>query len=230
MVRVELATRECDGQVVVAQRGELDDADDRSGRRVPCHPHRDVIPVTYPAPAGPWDGSYRPRGGHQAARAVARNHRQARAQRGLHAHRPALVARDQLPARLPPGWAGSRSIRPAGPGKSVPPWEGAAARRAGRCRSPPGPAGQQTPRASSRSRAACLAHQPSRTFSRRRPGRRLPLLGALLIILGVILLIIGFVAKVPIIWTIGIIVVVVGAILALLGMAGHAVGGRRHYF
>ena len=29
---------------------------------------------------------------------------------------------------------------------------------------------------------------------------------------------------------IGIIVVVVGAILAVLGMAGHAVGGRRHYF
>jgi hypothetical protein len=51
-----------------------------------------------------------------------------------------------------------------------------------------------------------------------------------LIILGVILLIIGFVAKIAILWTIGIIVVVIGAILALLGMAGHAVGGRRHYF
>jgi hypothetical protein len=51
-----------------------------------------------------------------------------------------------------------------------------------------------------------------------------------LIILGVILLIIGFVAKVAIIWTIGIVVVVAGAVLALLGMAGHAVGGRRHYF
>jgi hypothetical protein len=50
------------------------------------------------------------------------------------------------------------------------------------------------------------------------------------IILGVILLIIGFVAKVAIIWTIGIIVVVVGAILFLLGSLGHAVGGRRHYF
>ena len=34
-----------------------------------------------------------------------------------------------------------------------------------------------------------------------------------MIILGVILLIIGFVAKVAIIWTIGIIVVVIGAIL-----------------
>lgn len=51
-----------------------------------------------------------------------------------------------------------------------------------------------------------------------------------MIILGVILLIIGFVAKIAILWTIGIIVVVVGAILAVLGMAGHAVGGRRHYF
>jgi hypothetical protein len=50
------------------------------------------------------------------------------------------------------------------------------------------------------------------------------------IILGIILLVIGFVAKIAIIWTIGIIVVVVGAILALLGMAGHAVGGRRHYY
>jgi Family of unknown function (DUF6131) len=29
---------------------------------------------------------------------------------------------------------------------------------------------------------------------------------------------------------IGIIVVIVGAILALLGMAGHSVGGRRHYY
>ena len=51
-----------------------------------------------------------------------------------------------------------------------------------------------------------------------------------MIILGVILLIIGFVAKIAILWTIGIIVVVVGAILAVLGMAGHAVGGPRHYF
>jgi hypothetical protein len=56
------------------------------------------------------------------------------------------------------------------------------------------------------------------------------LLGALMIILGVILLIIGFVAGIAILWTIGIIVVVVGVALALLGMAGHAVGGRRHYY
>ena len=51
-----------------------------------------------------------------------------------------------------------------------------------------------------------------------------------MIILGIILLIIGFVAKIAIIWTIGIIVVVIGLILAVLGMVGHAVGGRKHYF
>jgi hypothetical protein len=51
-----------------------------------------------------------------------------------------------------------------------------------------------------------------------------------LIILGIVLLIIGFVAKIAIVWTIGIVVVIAGAVLALLGMAGHAVGGRRHYF
>jgi uncharacterized membrane protein HdeD (DUF308 family) len=69
------------------------------------------------------------------------------------------------------------------------------------------------------------------SLSRRRSqdgGWQLP--GALLIILGVILLIIGFITKIAIVWTIGIIAVVAGIILALLGMAGHAVGGRRHYF
>jgi Family of unknown function (DUF6131) len=53
---------------------------------------------------------------------------------------------------------------------------------------------------------------------------------ASVIILGIILLIVGFVAKIAVLWTIGIVVVVIGAILALLGMVGHAVGGRRHYF
>ena len=51
-----------------------------------------------------------------------------------------------------------------------------------------------------------------------------------MIILGIILLIIGFIAKIAIVWTIGIIVLVVGVILAVLGMVGHAVGGRKHYF
>jgi hypothetical protein len=51
-----------------------------------------------------------------------------------------------------------------------------------------------------------------------------------MIILGLILLIIGFVAHIPIVWTIGIVVLAVGLVLVLLGAAGRQVGGRRHYW
>ena len=51
-----------------------------------------------------------------------------------------------------------------------------------------------------------------------------------MIILGIVLLIIGFVVKIAILWTIGIVVLLLGLALARLGMVGHAVGGRRHYF
>lgn len=51
-----------------------------------------------------------------------------------------------------------------------------------------------------------------------------------MIILGVVLLLIGFVAKVSLIWTLGIIAVVVGAILAILGGTDRAIGGRRHWY
>ncbi|MEV0573209.1 MULTISPECIES: DUF6131 family protein [unclassified Streptomyces] len=51
-----------------------------------------------------------------------------------------------------------------------------------------------------------------------------------MIVLGIILLVIGFVAGISILWTIGIILLAVGAILWILGAAGHAVGGRRHYW
>jgi hypothetical protein len=50
------------------------------------------------------------------------------------------------------------------------------------------------------------------------------------ITLGVILLIVGFVAKIAILWSIGIALLVIGAVLALLGMMGRAVGGRAHYY
>jgi hypothetical protein len=50
------------------------------------------------------------------------------------------------------------------------------------------------------------------------------------IALGVILLLIGFIAKIAILWTLGIIVLVVGLILVLLGSTGRAVGGRRHWY
>jgi hypothetical protein len=51
-----------------------------------------------------------------------------------------------------------------------------------------------------------------------------------MIILGLILLIIGFVAAIHILWIIGIILLVIGLVLMLMGMAGRAVGGRRHYW
>jgi uncharacterized membrane protein HdeD (DUF308 family) len=51
-----------------------------------------------------------------------------------------------------------------------------------------------------------------------------------MIILGIVLLIIGFIAKISILWTIGIILVVVGAVLALVGRTGRKVGGRAHWF
>ena len=51
-----------------------------------------------------------------------------------------------------------------------------------------------------------------------------------MIVLGVVLLIIGFVAKIAILWTLGIVVLVVGAVLAIAGSTGHRIGGRRHYY
>ncbi len=46
----------------------------------------------------------------------------------------------------------------------------------------------------------------------------------------IILLILGFVFSIPILWTIGIILIVVGAILAILGATGRAIGGRKHWY
>ncbi|MFC9948403.1 DUF6131 family protein [Streptomyces pratensis] len=51
-----------------------------------------------------------------------------------------------------------------------------------------------------------------------------------MIIIGAILLILGLVAGVGVLWTIGIILLVIGLALWLLGVVGHAVGGRRHYW
>jgi uncharacterized membrane protein len=51
-----------------------------------------------------------------------------------------------------------------------------------------------------------------------------------MIALGLILMLIGFVAGVPILWSVGVLLAVIGVVLMLLGMAGREVGGRRHYF
>jgi hypothetical protein len=50
------------------------------------------------------------------------------------------------------------------------------------------------------------------------------------IILGIILLIVGWALTIPVLWTIGIILVLIGVVLWVMGSVGHAVGGRRHYF
>ena len=54
--------------------------------------------------------------------------------------------------------------------------------------------------------------------------------GPQLIILGVVLVVVGLVAGIPIVETIGFLLVVVGVILAILGAMGRAVGGRKHYY
>ncbi|MCA1681558.1 MAG: DUF6131 family protein [Actinobacteria bacterium] len=51
-----------------------------------------------------------------------------------------------------------------------------------------------------------------------------------MIVLGVVLLIAGFLLAIPILWTLGVILVVVGLVLWVLSSMGHAVGGRRHYY
>jgi hypothetical protein len=51
-----------------------------------------------------------------------------------------------------------------------------------------------------------------------------------MIIFGLVLLVLGFVLNVPVLWTIGIVLMVAGAILWILGATGRAVGGRSHYW
>ena len=51
-----------------------------------------------------------------------------------------------------------------------------------------------------------------------------------MITLGVILLVLGFLFGIPVLWTIGIVLLVVGAILAIVGGTGRKIGGRAHWF
>lgn len=51
-----------------------------------------------------------------------------------------------------------------------------------------------------------------------------------MIILGLILLLIGLLADIPVLWSIGVALVVIGLVLILLGRAGRKVGGRAHWF
>jgi hypothetical protein len=51
-----------------------------------------------------------------------------------------------------------------------------------------------------------------------------------MIIVGLVLLLIGFLLGVPILWAVGLVLVLVGAVLWILGAVGREVGGRRHYY
>ncbi len=51
-----------------------------------------------------------------------------------------------------------------------------------------------------------------------------------MIIVGLILLLLGFVLGIPLLWTLGIIVLIIGLVLMVVGQTGRQVGGRSHYW
>lgn len=51
-----------------------------------------------------------------------------------------------------------------------------------------------------------------------------------MIVLGIILLLLGMFIDIPILTTLGIILLVIGAVLFILGSIGRPVGGRRYWF
>ena len=50
-----------------------------------------------------------------------------------------------------------------------------------------------------------------------------------MIILGLVLLLLGFVLAIPLLWTIGVIVLIIGLVLLIAGRLGRQVGGA-HYW
>jgi uncharacterized protein DUF6131 len=51
-----------------------------------------------------------------------------------------------------------------------------------------------------------------------------------MIVLGVVLLILGYLFHIPLLWTIGIVLLVIGAVLWVMGSVGRPVGGRRYWY
>ena len=51
-----------------------------------------------------------------------------------------------------------------------------------------------------------------------------------MIVLGVVLLILGFVFLIPILKTLGILVLVIGAVFWIMGSTGRPVAGRRYWY
>jgi hypothetical protein len=51
-----------------------------------------------------------------------------------------------------------------------------------------------------------------------------------MITLGAVLMLIGLLLGVPVLWSLGVILLIIGLVFWILGAAGHAIGGRRHYY
>ena len=51
-----------------------------------------------------------------------------------------------------------------------------------------------------------------------------------MIVLGVILIVIGYLVPIPILYTIGGILVVIGIVLLILGQTGRVIGGRKYWY
>jgi len=51
-----------------------------------------------------------------------------------------------------------------------------------------------------------------------------------MITFGIVLLVLGYLVDIPVLVTIGGLLLVVGVILWILGSMGRAVGGRKHYY
>jgi hypothetical protein len=51
-----------------------------------------------------------------------------------------------------------------------------------------------------------------------------------MIVLGIILLALGYFLSVPVLWVLGIILLVIGAVFWIMGSVGHPVAGRRYWF
>lgn len=51
-----------------------------------------------------------------------------------------------------------------------------------------------------------------------------------MIVLGLVLLVIGWLASIPLLVTLGAIVLVIGLVLMVLGSVGRPIGGRRYWY
>lgn len=51
-----------------------------------------------------------------------------------------------------------------------------------------------------------------------------------MVILGIVLLVLGYFVHVPILTTLGVVLLVIGAVLWILGSVGRPVAGRRYWY